>query len=541
VVESRARVADSVARSLAAHGVRRAFGMPGGEVVTLVDALGRAGIPFTLTRNETAGAIAAAGFGLLTGGPGLLVTTLGPGLANAVNGIADAMQERMPLVVVSGAVDGAIRSRYTHQILDQAALLRGVVKGSLTIERDAPAATVARAVRLATAAPMGPVHIDLAPGTAAAECAENEAVEPTRFAVPGPDPADPSFVEARAVLCAAERPLILAGFDAARAGAGSALVALARQHRAPVITTYKGKGVIDESDPLSLGAAGLSPNADAILLPLVRAADVVLLVGYDPIEMRPGWLDPFAGTRVIELQSAPVDHGMHRADLVLTGALPGLVAALADEPDASRWPGGEPVAAQAALRAAFAPAVAGEWGPHQVFEELRKALPAGGLITIDSGAHRILLSQMWRAQQPLSVLQSAGWCTMGAAVPLALGAKLARPDRPVVAVVGDGGLEMTLGELGTLRDEAAAIVVLVLQDESLALIELKQRQAGLARAGVGLGLTDYAAVARAFGGHGETVDTQDALGRSLAAGLARQDRFTLIAARIAAERYRGAF
>ena len=128
------RVADTVARSLAAAGVRHAFGMPGGEVVTLIDALAEARIRFVLARHETAAAIMGAGAATVTGAPGLLVTTLGPGLANAVNGIADAAQERMPLLVVSGVVERSIRARYTHQILDHAALLRPLVKASFEIE-----------------------------------------------------------------------------------------------------------------------------------------------------------------------------------------------------------------------------------------------------------------------------------------------------------------------------------------------------------------------------------------------------------------------
>ncbi|WP_156995321.1 thiamine pyrophosphate-binding protein [Elstera litoralis] len=127
------RIADLIAQTLAAHGIRHAFGMPGGEVVTMLDALEAAGIAFTLARNETAAAMMAAGASAVTGAPGLLLTTLGPGLANAVNGIADAQQEQVPLLVISGIVEADVRGRYTHQILDHAALLRPLVKASFEI------------------------------------------------------------------------------------------------------------------------------------------------------------------------------------------------------------------------------------------------------------------------------------------------------------------------------------------------------------------------------------------------------------------------
>ena len=531
------RVADTIARALHNHGIRHAFGMPGGEVVTLVDGLEQAGIKFVLARNETAAAMMAAGTALQGNVPGLLVTTLGPGLGNAVNGIADAVQERNPLIVISGVVERNIRARYTHQIIDHAALLRPLVKASFEVEAEGAGAVVARAVALALASPCGPVHLDLSPVVAAmADAGALPGVAQTRrLAAVAPD--DPVLVQVRAQLAQAKRPLILAGLEAARAGAGEAIQHLAEARGIPVVTTYKGKGVLDENHPLALGGAGLSPKADAILGPLFRSADLVLLVGYDPVEMRAGWLEPFGTeTQVIELTQQVADHGMHAAHLRLDGPLAVLVAALAG-PGEAAWVSGEITDAKARLAAAFAEPPA--WGPHAVFAALQAHLPAGGIVTIDSGAHRILLAQMWKAVRPLEMLQSAGWCTMGSAIPLAIGAKISAPHKAVVAVLGDGGLEMTMGELGTLRDQGLPVVVLVVQDESLALIELKQAQAGLARHGVAMGATRYDAVARAFGGHGVNVRSRAELDAALTGAFARQDVFSLIACQIEPGAYAG--
>jgi acetolactate synthase-1/2/3 large subunit len=535
------RVADTVARTLYTHGIRHAFGMPGGEVVTLVDALEAVGIRFVLMRQESSAAIAAAATSHFTRAPGLLVTTLGPGLANAVNGIADAAQERMPLLVLSGVVDRTVRGCYTHQVLDHAALMRGVgVKASFEIEPGDPAAVVARAIGLSLTPPFGPVHLDLAPGTAATS-AERQGIGATRSrrVQLSADPRGPDLEEARHLLEQARRPVVIAGFEAARAGpsVAGALADLATRHGVPVITTYKGKGVVDEGQSFALGAAGLSPKADEVLLPLVREADLVLLVGYDPIEMRPGWLNPFgAETTVVELTAAPVDHGMHLADLTLVGPLAGALSTIGAAKPAPRWPASELAGARSRLERLFAPPAS--WGPHAVVDALRRVLPDEATVTVDSGAHRILLSQRWTARSPLTLLQSTGWCTMGAALPLAIGTSLAAPQRPVVAVVGDGGIEMVLGELGTLRDQSLPVVVLVLQDASLALIELKQRQAGLMPNGIGLGRTDLAAVAQAFGGDGAVVQNIRALEEALRAGLQRH-RFSLIACPIESESYVG--
>lgn len=285
------RVADIVARTLHAHGVRHAFGMPGGEVVTLIDGLEASGIAFHLARHETAAAIMAAGASAMTQNPELLVTTVGPGLANAVNGIADAAQERVPLIVISGIVDRPTRARYTHQVIDQAQLLRSLVKASFEIEPESAASAVARALALAMTEPMGPVHLDLSPATAAAVSPTLNVISPPKLLKPSVTMTDPAVHTLAERIGRAQRPLFIAGLDAVRDDAGPALQHLAEKIGAPVITTYKAKGIIPENHPLSLGAAGLSPLADQILLNLVRDSDLVLSIGYDPIEMRLGWLD----------------------------------------------------------------------------------------------------------------------------------------------------------------------------------------------------------------------------------------------------------
>jgi acetolactate synthase-1/2/3 large subunit len=471
--------------------------------------------------------------------PGVLVTTLGPGLANAVNGIADAAQERTPLLVISGVVERSIRGRYTHQIVDQAALLRPLVKASFEIEMEGCASVVQRAVRLAMTPPCGPVHIDLSPAVAAALADAARIFAYRTVHRPAFDAADARLAALRARIAQAERPLIVAGFEAARAGAAVVIADIADNHAIPMLTTYKAKGLLDERHAASIGAAGLSPKADAILADVVRAADLILLVGYDPIEMRAGWLDAFgAPDRVVALNETNVDHAMHETGDSLHGDVKYLLTALFEGMEVrAHWPCGTPAAVRERLAAAFRPATG--WGPHAVFAALEDTLPTGGVVTVDSGAHRILLSQQWQAREPLSLLQSAGWCTMGSAIPLAIGAKLSAPQRAVVAVLGDGGLEMTLGELATLRDQHLPVVVLVLQDESLALIELKQAQAGLAPVGVRLGATRFADIATAFGGHGVEVNDGEALRAALRDAFARPT-FSVVVCPVQAAAYVGA-
>ena len=173
-----------------------------------------------------------------------------------------------------------------------------------------------------------------------------------------------------------------------------------------------------------------------------------------------------------------------------------------------------------------------------MIEVARHALPKDVLATADTGAHRILLSQLWECHEPRSLLQSSGLCTMGCALPLAMGYKLARPGRTVVAFTGDAGLEMVLGELATLRDLALPVIVVVFVDASLALIEMKQRRDGLPNLGVDFGATDFAALAEAMGGHGVAVGDAGSLEQALGTALER-DRFTLLACAIDRKSYDG--
>lgn len=529
--------ADLIAGRLAQAGIGHAFGIPGGEVLALVEAFGAAGIEPVLVKHENAAGFMAEGVWHATGKPGLFYATLGPGVANAVNVVANAQQDRVPLIFVTGCVDAAEAESYTHQIFDHQALLRPIVKASFRATAETCEAVVDKALALALSGRPGPVHIDVPIGVAEGPASSNG--RPVMALPLAACPAEGPALEAvRAALAQAERPLLIAGLDVVNQGASQAVADFAAAWRMPVVTTYKAKGVLPESDPFALGGAGLSPKADKHLLPLVRAADVVVLAGYDPIEMRINWREPFApGTVVIDIVAEAMQHGMHRSDHLMVGDIAAGLAALGGPQGApSTWPGGEPDAARSALHDAFATAAA--WGPDVVFAAVRAATPRETVITIDSGAHRILLSQIWRTDIPRAILQSTGLCTMGCAVPLALGYKLASPEMPVVAFVGDAGLEMGLGELATARELGLPVVIVVLVDRSLALIEMKQRATQRPNAAVDFTGSDFPAVAQALGGAGRWIDDAATLTAEVGAALAR-DTFTVLACRIERRAYDG--
>ena len=521
------RAADLLARRLHEAGCRHAFGMPGGEVLTLVDALEKAGIAFHLAKHENAAGFMAEGVHHRDGAPAILVATVGPGALNGVNVVGNAEQDRVPLIVLTGCVDEDEALTYTHQVLDHREVFRPITKATFRLTAKGAGIVADKALAIATEGRMGPVHIDVPISVAAQEVrvGSGGAAEPHRAPASPLVPAGEDLATARAWLDHATRPLVIAGLDAVKDDAGAALTAFCERLGAPLITTYKAKGLMPEDHPLSLGGAGLSPLADRHLMPIVEAADVVVCAGYDPIEMRTGWRDPFAsGTRVIDITHAPNHHYMHQGDL-------NMIAHVGETLDVLAGGQGEkePWADGSALREAFPSD--DEWGPAGVIAECRAVLPRDTIISIDSGAHRILLSQMWQAYEPRTVLQSTGLCTMGCAVPLAMGAKLADPKRPVVSFSGDAGMLMVAGELSTAAEMGLAVIFVVFVDASLSLIEMKQRGMQLGNAGVDFARHDFAAIGQAFGGQGVSVRSRAELRAALEAAL-DADTFTLVAAEI---------
>lgn len=527
-------VAEHIAQRLHDAGARHAFGIPGGEVLALMEALDRAGVQFHLVKHETAGGFMADAVARLGGAPGVLVATLGPGVSNLVTAVAHAYLDRTPMVVVTACVDPALGPTYTHQMFDHRAVLSPITKVSVAVPARGAAAAVDRAIRQATEGVPGPVHLDLPTPVASATLEERPDPLPRR--APAALAEGPELDTLVGWLARAERPLILAGLGVLHHAAHQALGRLARRSGAAVITTYKAKGAMPEDDPAVIGAAGLSPVADRALFKALSATDLVLCLGYDPVEMRDSWTRPW-DPRVdsAEIAWAPVDHQVHRAKLEMVADLRlalGQLATLVPDRAGLTWPDGLPGSVRAEVEAALRPPRADAWGPHAVIETCRAVLPRDTLATVDTGAHRILLSHVWRCFEPWGLLQSTGLATMGYGLPAAIGASLARPDRPVVCFTGDGSLEMVVGELATLRDLRRPVVIVCFADRSLALIELKQRRLGLRNLGVDFPATDFAAVARAYGGHGARVETRAALEAELRSALVRRSQFTLIEAPI---------
>jgi len=528
--------AEIIGKRLYQAGCRRFFGIPGGEVLDLMEGLKNSGIEFILTKHENSAGFMAEGGYHADRAPAILLATLGPGVANAVNVVTNAFQDRVPMIFITGCVDASDELTYTHQVFDHGELLKSVTKASIKVVDGMVDVSIDKAVSISMDGQPGPVHVDVPIGVASkqqhAADASNEKTLLVRNTPSPAVPADGVELEfARKLLSNAKKPIMVVGLDVLNQNVEEEVKEFVMDFRIPLITTYKAKGILPEDNPLSVGSAGLSPMVDQHLLPLVHESDLILAVGYDPIEMRIGWRNPWGNKgKVIEFTAIPNIHYMHQADLSFVGHIgEGLKTLRRGVSPRPFWKGDKPINVRNQLKSIFSGKE--EWCPETVIETVREILPANAVATVDSGAHRILLNHVWECYEPHGLLQSTGFCTMGCAIPLAMGFQLASPEIPVVAFTGDAGLEMVLGELATLRDLRLPIVIVVFVDESLALIELKQRRSELPNLGVNFGPTNFPKVAEALGGKGEWISDRSDLIDAFEGAFERRT-FSLLACKI---------
>lgn len=502
-------VAEAVAGELSAAGVDRVFGLPGGEIVPLIDACRRRGIEFVLCRHEANAGLMAGVYGRLRGGVGVVLTTLGPGAANLLLPIANSRLDREPLLAISAQVPDAWPPSRIHQRLPLREVFAPVVKLTAPLEPFSCAATVRRALRTAREEPAGPVYLTLSSDTSLLPAAD-----PTLGGRAVPYQDDDRDAEAgaallRARLEAARRPLLLVGLGAEVADA-DLIRRWVREWRLPVAVTPKAKGIVDESDALFGGVVG-GMAIDRVLVEAVRQADLVVGLGLDPTEIDGGWHDEVPMLWVLESAWAT---GAGPAGDVVAAPQHALLEALLAGPAPGEWESDPLAAAREERRRLWTgdrAARPGVVAPLAIVRALATALPAETIVTTDVGSHKFLFGQFWPSRDPQTFLMSNGLSGMGYGLPAAIAARLARPDRPVLAVLGDGGFSMNSQELETARRVGAPVVVAVLADRSLSMIRLAQRRRGIEPYGVDFDPIDSVLTAEACGVAGRRVASEPEL------------------------------
>lgn len=503
-------VAAVLARTLKTRGVRRLFGLPGGEIAEILGACRDVGLDFVLTRHENAACLMACATGELTGRPGAVLTTLGPGATNLVNGVANAFLERAPLLAISAQVSTALAPVLPHQRVPLEELFRPITKWSHTLTGEDTAGSVQRALELTTQGRPGPVYLAL-PSDVARQEDRPHAGPDSREACGRPPAMSPAGLgPALDLMRRARRPVALVGIALDPRTVQPSLLRWLEAAGIPVAVTPKAKGLVPESHPLFL-ATCTGMAGDRLFTEFLAGTDLLIGIGFDPVEaIRPFYAErPFlslARYSVAESAFRPTHEVLGDPGAALEAMLPDLDLRHDWRP--------EDVAAFRERLAAFLapPAAESDTGllPSRVITRLRQLAPPDTILTLDTGAHKLLVGQLWPCAQPQTFFVSHGLSTMGVALPAAIALKLEQPDRPVIAVTGDGGLAMVLGELETAWRLRLPIIVIVMCDQALHLIRIHQERKGFQAAGVDFDPIDFAGVAHGLGARGMRAVTWEA-------------------------------
>jgi acetolactate synthase-1/2/3 large subunit len=499
------RTAELFVKCLENEKVEYLFGVPGEENIDVMDALLDSKIKFVTTRHEQGAAFMADVYGRLTGRAGVCMATLGPGATNLITGVADANMDRAPVVAIAGQGATTRLHKESHQILDLVNLFQPITKYAAQIaEPEIAHEIVRKAFKVAQTEKPGACFIDFPENIAEAEV---EDLAPLRRQRPfSPVPSATKLAEAVATLATAKCPLILAGNGVIRSQAAEALVRFAEQLRLYVATTFMAKGVVPSSHELSLGTVGLKAR-DLVGFAFERA-DVVVCIGYDIVEYPPELWNPGRNKQIIHIDTLPAE--VDQFYTVATGVLGDIAESMRAIAGKAKPQESSPFAPLREHIAAEMAEYAEDQGfpvkPQRIVWDLRQALADEDIVISDVGAHKMWIARMYQAQRPNTCIISNGFASMGIAVPGALAAKLAYPDRKVVAVTGDAGFMMNSQEIETALRMKTAFVVLIWTDAEYGLITWHQLRHFGRPSHISFNNPDFVTYAESFGAKGYRIE-----------------------------------
>jgi acetolactate synthase I/II/III large subunit len=522
------------------------FGMGGFQLLPFYDALGRLGLRHFLINDERCGAFAADAYARVTNRPGVCDGTLGPGATNLVTGLVEALNAGTPIVAFAGDTNRTHSWKNMTQECRQVEILRPAVKELIRVEetRRVPE-LLRRAFAVATAGRPGPVLLDVPEDVCHGEhdfAAEEFAIDPATLRTPArrirPDRAD--IARAAGLLARAERPLILVGGGIHLSAGYEALIGLCEAQSIPVAHTMSGKGGIPCSHPLSVGLFG---RYSRIANELIEASDCLVVVGCKLGEIATKrFALPSRSIPLVHLEIVAEEIGRCLpAEVALWGdaraGLEDLAEALAGDGRQARARRADYVAElpkrMAAWRAEAAARLDSAERPihmARLCRELNLALPADGILVADGGFAGHWTGLLYDTKSAgRHFLPDRGFASIGYGLPGGIGAALAAPQTPVVAITGDGGFNMMLGELETARRAGVGLTIVVVNNAASGYVKALQHAMFRGRyQSSDLVEMDYAAIARAMGCDGIRVDDPDRLAAALASGLAERGRPTVL-------------
>ncbi len=500
----RRTVARLLVECLVNEGVEYVFGLPGEENLHTIDALADSSIRFITTRDERGAAFMADTYGALTGRPGVCLATLGPGAINLMLGIANAHLDSHPLVAITAQAGLNRQYKESHQSVDLVELFRPITKwGAMITVDEAVPAMVRKAFKQARTERPGAAFLIL-PEDVADQPAEGK---PLRVNVPvDPAPAEAQVRRAAQILDDAKAPVVLAGPGVARDDAMDALVRFSERLHLPVATTFLGKGVFPDDHPNALGTIGFMVRDYANFG--FDEADVVVAVGYDLVEYAPERWNPGRDKRIVHIHRtvAEVDDA-YTLEVGVQGdigaSLDAIARVAAGNTERNREAPGERLVRDELESGAADDAF--PIRPQRIVHDVREAMEREDIVLCDTGAAKIWMARLFPTYAPNTCLISNGLATMAFSLPGAFAAKLVRPDRKVLATMGDGAFLMSAAEIETAVREQVHFVILVWVDGGYGLIGWKQDIHFGRRAAVSFGNPDFVRFAESFGAKGYAV------------------------------------
>ena len=529
--------AKALMKALEKEGVKQVFGLPGGANLPMYDEFSRCDIRHILVRHEQSAAHMADGFGRVSRKPGVCFATSGPGATNILTGIATAQADSAPMVAVTGQVPVAMIGRDAFQESDIIGMANPVVKYAFQPRK---AEEVPESVRkgffIAETGRPGPVLIDIPKDV---QTNEAEMKFPDEFKIrgyhPWNDPDMQNIERAIEMLLHSEKPVILAGGGAIISSAFAELQALAESLLIPVVTTFKGKGAFPETHPLALGPIGMHGHAEANKI--MTEADCVLAIGTRFSDRSVGTFEDFEKRlKIIHMDVDPAEIGKNQTTQVavvgdvrasLRIMVKMLIQRAIKKTEDSPWL--KHVKETRQYWRENLKIHPGEMGAAKILRKLREVLPKESIVTTEVGQHQMWASLFYDVIEPGTFFSSTGLGTMGWGFPAAIGAKVARPDVPVVDIAGDGSFNMTENSLATSVLEDIPVIVFLINNFSLGMVAQWQRTFYDRRMiGVDQGkCPDYVKLAESYGAQGIRAQSLDELENAIKAGL-KSDVATVI-------------
>ena len=515
--------------ALEKEGVREVFGLPGGANLPMYDEFTRCDIRHILVRHEQSAAHMADGYGRVSRRPGVCFATSGPGATNLLTGIATAQADSAPMVAVTGQVPVKFIGKDAFQESDIMGMANPVVKYAFQprTPKDVPI-SIQKAFYVAATGRPGPVLVDIPKDvqTASAEMRMVDGVS-MRGYHPWTDPDIQNVGRAIETLIRADKPIILAGGGTIISSAFAELQAVAEVLSIPVVTTFKGKGAFPENHPLSMGPIGMHGHAEANKI--ITEADCVLAIGTRFSDRSVGTFEDFESRRsIIHMDVDPAEIGKNQTtNVAVVGDVKAslrIMLRLLEERKISRDEGGEWVRHAREMREYWQENLKihpGEMGAAKILRKLRQLLPPESVVTTEVGQHQMWASLFFDVVSPGTFFSSTGLGTMGWGFPAAIGAKVARPNVPVVDIAGDGSFNMTENSLATSILEDIPVIVFLVNNYSLGMVAQWQRTFFHRRmVGVDQGkCPDYVKLAESYGAQGIRAQSMDELDAAIKTAL----------------------